>query len=105
MSFRQKLKQNLKPGNTVTLIKDGLEYTGKVVDIDFMNPADSSVVLVDSEEKITVMSLTTDVVIIADGAVNEKQQVKLPHEPKVDDELDEEIDEPVRQKGKKGKRK
>jgi preprotein translocase subunit YajC len=90
MSFRQKMKENLKPGSQVTLIKGGLEYVGKVISIDFMNPADSNVVIINEDKQLITMSLGQDVVIINDAASKEAD--------KDDDETEDEIEQPVKNK-------
>lgn len=63
MSFRQKVKELLKPDAQVTIYKGGLEWTGKVVAADLMNPADSNVVLLTQDNKSTVIPINHDIVI------------------------------------------
>lgn len=45
MAFKQRLKSHLKEGNQVKVILGGMEYEGKVIEYENLNPPDAHVTL------------------------------------------------------------
>jgi len=45
MAFKQRLKSHLKEGNQVKVIFGGMEYEGKVIEYENLNPPDAHVTL------------------------------------------------------------
>jgi len=72
MSFKQKCKQNFIPGKKITIVQDGLEYSGTVVDADFNNPPDSHVTLVGEDDGMMYLHINNNMVIMVPPGEDDK---------------------------------
>lgn len=64
MAFKQRVKSLLKEGNNVTIIIGGMEYSGKVVEFDNLNPGDAHVILQAEDGTQYVLPISVSMAIV-----------------------------------------
>lgn len=94
MSFKQKCKQNFIVGKNVTIMLDGLEYSGEVLDFDFLMPTDSNVTLVNKEDgKIYYLPVSQRMVIVVNYyELNSSDELENEDENEDENEIENEED-------------
>jgi len=93
MSFKSLVKKKVIPGMEISIQHiNGMNYTGKVIDMNSINPADFSLVMEDDEGDTFLMNIGDGmgVIQIAKSELEEgdedetlmSDEIQKPHEPK-----------------------
>lgn len=64
MGFKLEVKKALKIGGNITIVKDGLEFSGKIINAEVRNPADMSVTIENKDKERHVISLSSDLPVL-----------------------------------------
>lgn len=85
MAFKQRVKSLLKEGHTVKIIFGGMEYEGRVVEFENLNPQDAHVTLENNEGTQYILPISNQMAIeklpVTDGEVDEVDEVDEIDEP------------------------
>ncbi len=64
MAFRQKAKQAFVPGKSATVILNGMEFSGEVVEFESMNPADAHLALKQEDGSTYILAVSPQMVVV-----------------------------------------